>query len=64
MASLQVPLWLPTPGNFRFLRILRELDTLVYEIIARFRASEAANAGQTLLGVYMDSQDPRTQVQA
>lgn len=30
-ANLQVPLWVPTPGNLRLRRVLRELDVLVYD---------------------------------
>jgi cytochrome P450 len=57
-ANLQVPLWVPTPGNLRFHRALRELDTIVYDIIRRFHAGQAENADQTLLGAYMDARDP------
>jgi cytochrome P450 len=32
----------------------------VYDIIRRFRAGQAENADQTLLGAYMDSKDPNT----
>jgi cytochrome P450 len=32
--GLQVPMWLPTPSNRRFRRTLRELDGMVYQIIA------------------------------
>lgn len=59
-ANLQVPLWVPTPGNRRFRRTLRELDGLVYDIIRRFRPGQAENANQTLLGAYMDARDPKT----
>jgi cytochrome P450 len=59
-ANLQVPLWVPTPGNLRLRRALRELDGLVYDIIRRFRAGQAENADQTLLGAYMDARDPDT----
>lgn len=59
-ASLQVPLWLPTPANLRFRRTLRELDALVYEVIERFRAGQAENADHTLLGAYMNACDPAT----
>ena len=58
--GLQVPMWLPTPSNLRFRRTLRELDALVYEIIARFRDGQAENADQTLLGAYLESRDPAT----
>jgi cytochrome P450 len=59
-ANLQIPLWVPTPGNLRLRRALRELDVLVYDIIRRFRAGQAENADQTLLGAYMDARDPNT----
>jgi len=59
-ANLQIPLWVPTPGNRRFRHALRELDGLVYDIIRRFRAGQAENADQTLLGAYMDARDPET----
>jgi cytochrome P450 len=58
--GLQVPMWLPTPSNRRFRRTLHELDALVYEIVARFRAGQAKNADQTLLGAYLESRDPAT----
>jgi cytochrome P450 len=59
-SSLQLPLWVPTRANLRFRRVLRKLDGLVYEIIRRFRAGEAQNAEQTLLGAYLDSRDEQT----
>jgi hypothetical protein len=34
--------------------------TISYDIIRRFRAGQAENADQTLLGAYMDSKDPDT----
>jgi cytochrome P450 len=55
-----MPLWVPTAGNLRFRRTLRELDDLVYDIIRRFRAGQAENADQTLLGAYLDARDPDT----
>jgi cytochrome P450 len=58
--NLQLPLWLPTPGNRRFRHTLDELDTLIYEVISRFRAGQAENAAQTLLGAYLESRDPAT----
>ena len=58
--SLQIPLWLPTRANRRFRRTLRELDAMVYEVIRRFRAGQAENADQTLLGAYLESRDPVT----
>jgi cytochrome P450 len=59
-ASLQLPLWLPTPGNVRLRRALADLDLLVYEIIGRFRSGEATDGGRTLLGAYMAGRDPET----
>ncbi len=61
-ANLQLPLWLPTPGNLRFRRILNELDALVYEVIERFRAGQAEDAERTLLGAYLESRDAATGV--
>jgi len=61
-ANLQLPLWLPTPGNLRFRRTLNELDALVYEVIERFRAGQAEDAERTLLGAYLESRDAATGV--
>jgi cytochrome P450 len=58
--SLQLPLWLPTPGNLRFQRTLHELDAMVFEVIERFRAGQAQNADGTLLGAYLESRSPVT----
>jgi len=58
--GLAVPLWLPTPVNLRFKRALVMLDALVYDIIHRFRAGEAGNPQQTLLGMLMAARDPET----
>ena len=57
---LQVPLWLPTPVNLRFRRALVTLDRLVYEVIHRFRAGEAEDGENTLLGALMAARDPQT----
>jgi len=57
-SHLQVPLWLPLPGNLRLRRAIRELDTIVYEIIGRFRAGRAQDPEATLLGAYIESRDP------
>jgi len=59
-STLQLPLWIPTRANIRFRRLLRKLDGMVYEIIGRFRAGEAENSDQTLLGAYLDSRDDET----
>jgi cytochrome P450 len=57
-SHLQIPLWLPTPGNLRFRNALGELDALVYEIIANFRSNKAEGADRTLLGAYLAARDP------
>lgn len=59
-ADLQVPLWVPTPGNLRLSSALRELDQIVYDIIRRFRADQADNADQALPGTDMAAQDSET----
>jgi cytochrome P450 len=59
-ANLQVPLWVPTPGNLRFRHALRDLDALVYDIIGRFRSEQAVGADHTLLGAYVSARDPDT----
>lgn len=58
--GLAVPLRLPTPVNIRFRRALVTLDKIVYDIIRRFRAGEADNAENTLLGMLMAARDPET----
>ena len=58
--GLAVPLWLPTPVNLRFRRALVTLDTLVYDIIRRFRDGEAGRSGETLLGMLMAARDPES----
>jgi cytochrome P450 len=59
-SHLQIPLWLPTPGNLRLRGALRRLDAIVYDIIARFRAGQARRPEATLLGAYIESRDPET----
>lgn len=59
-SDLQLPLWVPTPGNLRFRGTLRELDALVYAIIERFHTLPAEQVEHTLLGAYMGSRDPET----
>ena len=59
-AGLQVPLLLPTPGNVRFRRALRESDSIVYDIVRRFRSGQAEHPEQTLLGAYLAARDPET----
>lgn len=59
-SNLQLPLWLPTPGNLRFHKALRQLDAIVYELIGSFRSGAAEGADQTLLGAYLAARDPGT----
>jgi len=59
-SHLQVPLWLPSPGNIRLRRAIRELDAIVYEIIGRFRAGRARDPEASLLGAYIESRDVET----
>lgn len=57
---LQVPLWLPTPGNMRFRNTLNELDEMIYRVIREFHAGRSENADRTLLGALIESRDPET----
>ena len=57
-SNLQVPLWLPTPGNLQFRKALRELDAIVYEIIGEARSGATEQVEQTLLGAYLAARDP------
>jgi cytochrome P450 len=52
---LDLPNWLPTPGNRRFRRALAELDRVVNRIIAEHRATPSA--GRDLLGILMEARD-------
>ncbi len=59
-SNLQAPLWLPTPGNLKFRTALRDLDALVFEIIANFHSGRAEGAEHTLLGAYLAARDPES----
>jgi cytochrome P450 len=50
-----IPDWVPLPGNFRYMRGVRALDTLVYRIIREHRARGAA--GTNLLAMLMQARD-------
>jgi len=61
--GVPVPLWIPTPSNLRFKRVLRELDTLIYRIIAKARAQRRAQAEpstKTLLDMLLEAVDAQT----
>ena len=51
-----LPDWVPTPGNRRYGRAVRDLDTLVYRIIAERRQS-AAEAAPDLLSLLLAARD-------
>jgi cytochrome P450 len=51
-----VPDRLPTPGNLRYAAAIRELDTLVYRLIAARRAAPRAGDGD-LLGLLLAARD-------
>jgi cytochrome P450 len=44
--GIAVPEWVPTPENLRFMAAVRRLDELVYALIARRRAHQAAQAAK------------------
>lgn len=58
MNPLRPPLFIPTPGNRRFMRARRLLDELIYGIIAQRRANSAGN--NDLLQMLLDAEDPDT----
>jgi cytochrome P450 len=57
--SPQAPVWLPTPGNRRFNRVMAELDKLIYRFIAERRTS-GADPGD-LLAMLLAAQDDQGQ---
>lgn len=54
-ALVRPPLWMPTPGNLRFLRARRAFDTLIYRLIRERRA--AASASGDLLDMLLAASD-------
>jgi cytochrome P450 len=53
---LLVPDNVPTPGNLRYAAAVRELDTLIYRLIAQRRAA-AADGADDLLGTLLAARD-------
>jgi cytochrome P450 len=51
----QIPIYIPTPGNRRFVRAMRRLDELITEVICRRRAS-GADTGD-LLSMLLQARD-------
>jgi cytochrome P450 len=58
MHLIDVPLTIPTPRNRRFLRARRELDRVVFAIIAQRR--ENGGEAEDLLAMLMAARDPET----
>jgi cytochrome P450 len=61
--GVPIPLWLPTPGNIRFKRVLGELDALIYRLIDKARTQRRGRAAQpadTLLDMLLDAVDEAT----
>jgi cytochrome P450 len=48
--------WLPTPGNFRFRKALRQLDALILETVDRRRAA-GKDGADDLLGRFLGARD-------
>jgi cytochrome P450 len=57
-AILQIPPWIPTPTNVRFVRELKKIDDIVLGVIAARRAS--AKSVPDLLGMLMEVEDEDT----
>jgi cytochrome P450 len=55
---VNVPAFLPTPGNVRFRRALQAVDQIVYRIIAEHRADSGANSN--LLSILLQARDEQT----
>lgn len=51
-----VPDWMPTPGNLRYAGAVRDLDTLVYELISERRAT-CEGPADDLLGLLLAARD-------
>jgi cytochrome P450 len=55
---IDVPAFLPTPGNMRFRRALQVVDRIVYRIIAEQRAGSGAK--NNLLAILLQARDEQT----
>ena len=55
---IDLPLFIPTPGNLRFRRAMRILDQIVYRMIAEHRSGKIA--GSDLLSMLLDVRDEQT----
>jgi enediyne biosynthesis protein E7 len=55
---IDLPMFVPTPGNLRFRRALQTVDEIVYRIIAEHRSGKSANTD--LLGMLLDVRDEET----
>lgn len=56
-SPVQVPRWMPTPGNRRFQRAMRDLDDLLYTLVARQRA-RADDGGGDLMALLLAARNP------
>ena len=62
-SPMQLPLFVPTPGNVRFKRVLRDLDRMVLEIVAQAREARRTRANEpasTLIEMLLDARDADT----
>jgi cytochrome P450 len=57
-APVQIPIWVPTPGNRRFRRALGTLDSMVLGVIAKARAKRSEGDG--LIDSLVRFRDPET----
>jgi cytochrome P450 len=61
--GVPIPLWIPTPGNMKFKRVLRELDDIIYRMLAKARAErqdQTNTPSKTLLDMLLDAVDAET----
>ncbi|HEX2080779.1 MAG TPA: cytochrome P450 [Longimicrobium sp.] len=55
-SPVRVPRWMPTPGNRRFQRAMRDLDDLLYALVARQRARPSG--GSDLMALLLAGSNP------
>lgn len=56
-SPVEIPRWLPTPGNRRFEEAQETLDDVVDSIIAEHRSSETPRAGDDVLSLLLNATD-------
>ena len=57
---LRAPLFIPTPGNRRFLKARATIDRLIYKLINERRGGRAVPPKKDLLQMFLDARDPET----